>query len=261
MTAMSPRDDQLGRELTALGQALQWPPTPPIAPEVRGSIVSAPRRHAIWDSARRALALAALAAILVLGLAAAIGIALGGLRIEFGGQPPGSALPPELVEERGFGQRTDLATATRHIGALLLPSEPALGAPDHVYYSAETTAVTLAWGTRPGLPADSRSGLSIVVTELRADIMPGTFIKLLHDDSILESTSVGGAPAYWVSGGDHYLYYLGPNDEPLELSLRLVGNALLWEQDDLTMRIEGAPTLEDARRIAESMQGRAAPSP
>ena len=70
-----------------------------------------------------------LAALLVIGLVAGIGFALGGLRIVFGGPPPGSPLPPELVAERGFGQPTDLDTATQRLGGLLVPSDPALGAP------------------------------------------------------------------------------------------------------------------------------------
>jgi len=39
----------------------------------------------------------------------------------------------------------------------------------------------------------------------------------------------------------------------------MVGTTLLWEQDGLTLRIEGAPTMAEAVRIGESMRARIAP--
>ena len=261
MTGLSPRDDGLGVELAALAGELEWPSTPPIAAAVAGTLAADPSRargwwHGGWRPARRALVLGVLGALLVIGLVAGIGFALGGLRIVFGGPPPGSPLPPELVAERGFGQPTDIDTATQRLGGLFVPSDPALGAPDHVYYDPQTQAVALAWGTRAGLPAEPASGLGVVVTELRADVTTGTFVKLLDEDAVLDSTNVQGAPAYWLSGGTHFFFYLDANDQPVEGTLRLVGSALLWERDGVTLRIEGAPTLADAQRIAQSMEAR-----
>jgi len=262
MTAFRP-DDVLAAELQALGEALDWPPTPEIGAAVRGRLASEPLRAGTgffgWRPARRAVVLAILAVLLAIGVAAGIGFALGGLRIQFGGPPPGSPLPPEIVAERGLGTRTDLDTATAQLGALLVPDASVLGAPDHVYYDNRTRAVALAWGARPGLPADPRSGLSVVVTEFRADITPGTFSKVLHEGALLERTSVRGSPAYWIAGGEHFFFFQGPNGEPLESSIRMVGTTLLWEQDGLTLRIEGAPTMAEAVRIGESMRPRIAP--
>lgn len=264
MTTPSPRDDALGLELSALGAVVEWPPTPPIAEGVARTLAEAPARSGgwwprTWRPARRALLLAALAALLVIGVVAGIGFAIGGLKIVFGGPPPGSPLPSALVAERGFGQRTDLDTATARLGGLLVPDGSVLGAPDHVYYDDRTRAVALAWGARSGLPADPASGLGIVVTEFRADITPGTFIKVLHEGALLQHVAVGGMPAYWIARGEHFLFFQGPNGERLDSTLRLVGSALIWEQGGITLRVEGAPTLEDAVRVAESMQLRAGP--
>lgn len=264
MSRQLPRDDALGLELAALAAELEWPTTPRIADSVAAILATHPSRdrgwwRGGWRPARRALVLGVLAAVLVLGLVAGIGFALGGLKIVFGGPPPGSPLPPELVAERGFGQRTDLDGATQHVGGLFMPADPALGAPDHVYYDSRTGSVALAWGSRSGLPADPASGLGVVVTELRAHLTSGTFIKLLHEDAVLDTTNVHGAPAYWISGGNHFFFYLDANDQQVEGTLRLVGNALVWEQEGLTLRIEGAPTLADAVRIGESMAIRLPP--
>jgi len=259
-----PRDERLERELAAMAAALDWPRTPDIAGAVAARLSADSSRDRTWwrggwRPARRALVLGVLAAVLVIGLVAGIGFALGGLKIIFGGAPPGSPLPPELVAERGFGERTDLDTATRHLGGLFVPADPVLGAPDHVYFDPRSSSVALAWGSRSGLPADPTSGLGVVVTELRGDLTSGTFVKLLHEGAVLETTSVRGAPAYWISGGDHFFFYLDANNHQVEGTLRLVGNALVWEREGITLRIEGAPTLADAVRIGESMAIRLPP--
>jgi hypothetical protein len=264
VTARTGGDEILGRELAALAAELEWPPTPSIAEVVAARLAADPSRAGGWwhgglRPARRALVLGFLAALVVIGLVAGIGFALGGLKIVFGGPPPGSPLQPALVVQRGFGQRTDLDGAAERLGGLLVPADPALGAPDHVYFDGPTRAVALAWGARPGLPADAESGLGVVVTEFRADITPGTFVKILHENALVERTAVRGAPAYWIAGGEHFFLFRGSNGEELDATIRLVGTTLMWEQDDLTLRIEGAPTLADAVRIAESMQARAAP--
>ena len=90
-----------------------------------------------------------LAALLIVGLAAAIGYAVGGLRILHSGASPGTPLAPELVAERGLGERVTLEQATEKLDGLLVPTDPTLGPPDHVYYDAGTDAVALAWSGRP----------------------------------------------------------------------------------------------------------------
>jgi len=264
MSAFVPRDDALGLELATLAAELEWPPTPGIADAVARELAADRSRErgwwrGGWRPARRALVLAVLAAALVIGLVAGIGFALGGLRIVFGGPPPGSPLPPAVVTQRGFGERTDLDIAAERLGGLLVPTDAALGAPEHVYYDGRTRSVALAWGARPGLPADPASGLGAVVTEFRAEITPGTFTKVLYENALLERTAVAGHPAYWIAGGEHFLFFERPDGQPLETTIRMVGTTLMWEQDGLTLRIEGVRELADAIRIGESMAGRPAP--
>jgi hypothetical protein len=258
----------LERELQLLGGALDWPATPPVADAVGQLLAgqSSPRRSPLaplelarwrfggWRPARRAAVLGLVLLLLAVAAVAGIGFALRGLRIEFGGPVPGTPLPASVVAERGFGLRTDLATATARLGTLLLPGDPALGGPDHVYYDSRTGAAALAWGSRPGFPADATSGLSVVITEFRASIAPQTFVKVLYENALLERTTVRDAPAYWVSGGQHFFFFRGADGEPVESTIRLVGATLMWEQDGLTLRIEGAGTLAAARRIATSMR-------
>ncbi|HET9540460.1 MAG TPA: hypothetical protein VFQ46_07660, partial [Candidatus Limnocylindria bacterium] len=139
-----PGADPMEAALADLAAAIEWPATPPLAASVGVAIRTGTPRAPGWRPARRALVLGVLAALLIAGLAAAVGIALGGLRILGSGEPPGSPLAPELVAERGLGQRVTLDRAIEELDGLLVPTDAALGTPDHVYYDARTDAVALA---------------------------------------------------------------------------------------------------------------------
>jgi hypothetical protein len=92
-----------------------------------------------------------------------------------------------------------------------------------------------------------------VVTQFRADIGPQTFEKVILSGTRVEPTAVSGSPAYWIEGGEHYFFFRDANGQVLDATIRLVGSTLMWERDGLTVRIEGAPSLADAVRVAESM--------
>jgi hypothetical protein len=253
------RDLRLDAELRQLANAIEWPETPELAEAVADRIAderAARRGRGLrWPVARRGLVLGLLTVVLAVGTVGGIGYALGGLRINFGERPPASPLAPELVLERGFGAPTDLETARAALGGmLLLPADPALGAPDHRFLDKKTGAVALVWGQRDELPADPRSGVSVVITEFPADIGPSTFVKVIDQDALIQRVAVGNVSGFWVEGGEHFFFFRTADGKPLERTLRLVGTTLMWEQDGLTLRIEGAPSLPDALRIAESMQ-------
>ena len=248
--------DPMEAALADLAAAVEGPPTPALAESVSDAIRARIERGSGWRPARRGLVLGVLAALLIVGLAAAIGYAVGGLRIIHSGAPPGSPLAPELVAERGLGERVTLDRAAEELGGLLVPAEPALGPPDHVYYDAGTDAVALAWTGRPGLPADPKSGLGVVVTQFRADIGPETFEKLLNEGVVVEQVIVGDTTGYWIEGGQHFFYFRDAEGNVVDSTIRLVGTTLMWERDGFTARIEGAPNVEAAKKIAESMKPR-----
>ena len=115
-------------------------------------------------------------ALLVAGVAGAIGIGIGAIQIRFADGTP-LPTPVASVLNRGFGEPTTLAAAEAHVPFdVRVPSDPALGDPDAVYLAAvpDGGTVTLVWGDRPGFPADE-DGIGLVVTEFRADIGPETF--------------------------------------------------------------------------------------
>ena len=73
---------------------------------------------------------------------------------------------------------------------------------------------------------------------------------------MIEQVVVGQTTGYWVEGGEHLFYFRDADGSVVDTTIRLVGTTLMWEQGGHTIRIEGAPDLETAKRIAESMEGR-----
>jgi hypothetical protein len=57
-----------------------------------------------------------------------------------------------------------------------------------------------------------------------------------------------------VAGGTHFFFYRDPDGKIVETTIRLVGSALLWEEEGLVIRIEGAPNLEAAQKVAASLE-------
>jgi hypothetical protein len=68
-------------------------------------------------------------------------------------------------------------------------------------------------------------------------------------------TFVGGAPAHWVSGGPHFVGYVDAAGNRIESSERIVETStLIWNNGDTFLRMETDLSLEEALRIAESLE-------
>jgi len=258
-------DVSLGAALTDLASAISFPATPALAVAVVAQI-QAPARSRWWSktpsSGRvggralgRSLVLGGLAALLVAGVAGAIGIGIGAIQIRFA---DGTPLPTPVASaaNRGFGEPKTLAAAEASVPFdIRLPADPALGEPDAVYLAAvpDGGTVTLVWGERPGFPADD-DGIGLVVTEFRADIGPDTFEKMLLEGTRVEPVTVNGQPGWWVEGGTHAFFYRDAQGQMVDTTLRLVSSALIWDEDGVAFRVEGSPDLASAMRVAASLE-------
>jgi hypothetical protein len=245
----------LEQELDLLRPAVALPPTPDIAEAViehlRGTAVAArPRRP--W----LAFGLAVVALLVFAAAAAAIAWAIGGVRLTFTEATPSPA-PSVVAPGRVPGAAVSLAEARSAVDfPILLPELDGLGPPDAVRLDRRRPSggsVALIYGARPGYPADAAGG-GLVITEFRADIGPEVFEKLVHSGVRVDETSVAGGPAYWVSGGAHFFFYRDASGRMVDETMRLVGDTLIWESMGLTLRVEGAQSLEVARRIAASLR-------
>lgn len=247
---------QLEDRLVDLGTAIAFPATPALAELVGERLRQAPRRlrFGIGRPVSRAVALALVATILLVGLVAAFGIGLGGLRLVFGPAP--SPLPTMAVGP-GLGEPTTLAGASTTVTfALRVPGLPELGDPDLVYLAAPPAggAVTLLYRERDGFPADPATNIGLIVTQFRADIGPEIFEKLLNSGVRVTPANVHGNDAWWIAGGDHFFFYRDARGRVVDSTLRLAGDTLIWEEQGVTYRVEGAPSLVDAIRVAESLR-------
>jgi hypothetical protein len=255
-----------------LAIAVEFPATPPIATVVGDRIRSGELpTDAGWSALlrrwlagswlprgrlMRGMALGLLAALLIAAAAVAVGIAIGGLRIVTSDQTP-APLPSGVASARAFGFEVSLDEARRRAGfEIVTPGLATIGPPDHVFYlpSPLGGTISLVWGDRPGYPADPKTRIALVVTEFRADVGPDYWEKLINTGTRVQPTTVRSAAAYWVAGGTHFFFYRDASGQVVNTTMRLVGTSLIWEQGGLTLRVEGAQTLDAARRVAASIK-------
>jgi hypothetical protein len=258
----------LERTLTQIGRELEWPETPDLAASVTARLETPARqrRRALAGllpphGLRRALVLA-LVSLLV--LAGAVFAAVPSVRdavLEFVGLQGATVErrenlpPPPPIRPLELGDRTTLEAAGERLAfEPVVPADP--GEPDGVYVSDRAPGGELSLTYRPGegLPRARTTGLGLLVTEIRGDLMPDFFQKLAPQGATLEELTVGGRPAAWIEGAEHFFFYRGPNGEVVEDELRLAQNVLLMQRGRLLIRLEGAFDRERALAIAASLR-------
>ena len=276
--------------LADLGASLQFPPTPDLAAAVTARVEEGPARaparprftgaplRGSPDPSRRRwwpglvgwrrLAVAGLA---VLVLAAAVLVAspgtreavarrlgLRGVGVQIGGPPPPTVTTtPGTRLDLGLGERVTLAEARRRVGfPVLVPAAAGFDRPEAVFVDEAVPAggrVDLVYRARPGLPASQFTDAGLLITEFRGQPEP-EFLKKVTGAGMVRSVTVGGEPGFFFSGEPHFFSYQDTTGQFREEQTRLAGNTLIWQRGDLTLRLEGQLSQEEALRIAESMR-------
>jgi hypothetical protein len=243
----------LERDLYALADWIEWPETPRFS--MRRTELGPPQRpYPRWWLAAAAVVLAA---VLILAASppardtVAGWLGLRGVVIEKVEHPPTpSPLPPGPLGQRlGLGDRVTLADArARAEFKVLLPA--GLGQPDEVYYDSVHHMVSLVYASRPGLPAPDETGVSLLVSEFPAQLTENSFGKMLGPGETLQEEDLGRGKAYFISGRHVFYFFNGPGrtDES-----RLAANTLIWQRDEVLLRIEGGFTEQQAATIARSL--------
>jgi hypothetical protein len=94
-----------------------------------------------------------------------------------------------------------------------------------------------------------------VLSQWRGEQLPFAQ-KQLGPDSQTVGVEVRGATGLWITGARHEIIYRDPaTDQIVAKSRRLAGNVLIWEDGDVTYRLEGARTVADARAVARNLKG------
>jgi len=217
---------ELESELRELAAEIDWPRTPALLPEL------APRRRLVRRDRRFVLAVALVAAALAATFAVPQSrgailrfVGLGAVHVEFVERLPDAQERPLAI---GLGPTIPAAIARNVLGrpAVLPPlaPAPALHAQDGI------VSLLFLHEGEPVLLSEigGRSGL------LKKIALTGTNVRWVR---------VGVDPAIWIP--DRHVVVF-PHAVP-----RLAGHVLVWEHDNLTLRLEGAHLrLGDALTLA-----------
>ena len=263
------RLQRLERELRGLARAIDYPPAADLTRGVRSAIETgrAPKRrllHGWTPELGRHLALAGAAAV-VLAVAVlsfsptareAVADLLGlrGVEIRVTESPPPSASPPAgpLSGYMDVGERVTLAEAREAVGyEIRLPTDQ-LGPPDEVYLSeGPEDRVTSFFRSGPGLPRIYETGTGAMLTQFIGALDRNTIGKLATEDTTIERVEVNGHRGLWVEG-DHLFFLYRSEGTVIEETIRMSDSALLWQEGEVTLRLESGLSREAAIRLAES---------
>jgi hypothetical protein len=240
-------NEQWELKVQATAVTFPYPPTPDLTDGVRARLSVrqqvAPRRSLAWAIGLLLLLAAALFSVPQVRATVAEMFRLGAItfvvRPEAAAAPTANATLPPLTDSiLASLTPLSLTEARAHLAApLRLPTYPAdLGLPDDVYASGET-AVFL-WRD-PQQPAAVRLSLYQIEVEDFAT-------KAVE---MVQATAVNGREAFWLAGP----HFFRLADGRYEAWLFVEGHVLIWWEGDVTYRLEGAASLDEAIRIAESL--------
>ncbi len=246
---------ELEQALVDLGRHLDVPPTPDLADAVRRRLEARPARRLVT---RRRLVVVFALLVAAVGAAFAVPqartailewLGLRGATVE-----PVATLPEAPVfADLGLGERVTLEEARRRVEfAIVVPK--LLGPPDEVYVADDVPGgrASLVWGPDDELERSVHTGAGLLLVEFEGELDPALIGKLTGPGTSVEAVALGGAPGLWIEGEPHVVFYRDPQGEIREETLRLAGNALLWERGDLLLRLEADVSREGALELARS---------
>lgn len=255
--------DNLEQRLTALGEKIEWPPTP----ELRFSAVERPISKPRFQLGVPRWALAAVAVLVILATL----LAYTPTRTAIAGWlnlhtnisrtttlPTPSPLPSgALGSNLGLGTPTTLQAAQRSVGwHIVVPAQ--LGAPDAVYLlmppdGPSQGEVTLVYAPRPDIPAASETGVGVLVTEAQGTVNEQFFGKTLAEGTTITPVTVDGHQGWWIAGQPHAFVFLAYDGSVRFETLRLATNTLVIDDGGTIVRIEANVSESQAMQIAGTL--------
>jgi hypothetical protein len=126
---------------------------------------------------------------------------------------------------------------------ILLPTHPAgIGEPDRVFVQDVDGAMTILVWLDPQQPGQVKLSLHF--------IPEGSWAVEKFSPVAVKETSVNRGEAVWAVGP----YPLRLQNGDLQIQRMVDGHVLIWEKDGVTYRLETNTSMEEAVRIAESLQ-------
>lgn len=236
----------LGAELAAVAQFLEVPdPGEVLRHRVIEHVRAAPA-PVVRRRRRRIVAViaAAIAGIVAVPVAPAVAdwLGVGGVEvISVPDDPTDATLPPTFDDQ--LGRKVTARQAASAVGRRIVRSD-VLGAPAAVWLDERgaTPMVTLDYG-------------DLLITQFLAPLESRDVIasKFAGPDVLVEQVDVDGAPGLWLEGA-HGIALREPGGGTAYVAMRLSANALVFERDGMTFRIETEGTKEEALKVARSLR-------
>jgi len=239
---------ELERALGALAQELDFPETPDLATAVLAELEPRTTRRVErgrWIVAVAVVVLAALAATLAIPDARATlfrWLSIGGERIELVDTLPEVPVQEDIALTLGDDVTLEEARQASSFRLRELDESP-----DRVYLGDRGTVWFLY-----GAPMHPR----LLVAQSRLHLPDDQILlkKLTSPATRVERVSVGGSQGVFLSGNAHFLFLVDEYGFVVEDSARLARDVLIWERDGVGYRLEGDLELDEALRIAASLE-------
>lgn len=197
----------------------------------------------------RILALAAALALVVAGIAAALGYRLPGFDLVFTEPLPSAGVGLDL------GASLPLAEAlSTERPRVLAPGVLPLPDAAWVLGTGDRRIVTLVWRAAVGRPALGGSDLSLTVMAVPGDTDEGMIRKLVGQGTTIEAVTVNGDRGWWIAGAPHEILVLRPDGTVGVLRSALAGDTLVFARDGTLYRLESALGRDATLEIASSMR-------
>lgn len=237
---------ELERALLAVGRNLELPVTPDLTGAVRTRLAEG-RRPSLFS--RRALIVALAVLAVALGAVLAVPqarstirdwLGIGNVTIRYV-----EDLPPVDQATAGLelGEQMSLEEARERAGfRVRVPTVEGLDDPPKVFYNDTSSQVAFLYGS------EEKPKLLITQADARGAIEKLVNLNVTERELVVVEPGYAGI---WLYGEKHAIFYPSTDHEE---PFRLVGNALVYEIDGVTLRIEAEISKDDALRIARSMR-------
>ena len=237
---------ELERALLAVGQNLEVPAGPDLTGGVRTRLAEG-RRPSLFS--RRVLIVALAVLAVAVGAVLAVPearstikdwLGIGNVTIRYVEE-----LPPveQATDDLGLGEQMSLEEARERAGfQVRVPTVEGLDDPPKVFYNESSSQVAFLYGS------EDQPKLLITQADARGAIEKIVNLNVTDRELVVVEPGYAGV---WLYGEKHAIFYPSTDHEE---PFRLVGNALVYEVDGVTARIEAEISKDEALRIARSMR-------
>ena len=240
--------NQVETRLLELRDELVLPSEPQLVGAVVARLGRPPRRD--W---RRPLVVALALVVLALAIAFAVPPArsailrffhLGAVSVERVDTLPPA---PKLPLTAGLGTPVDRVVAERRVGFRMLLPPLHGGAPKQVYAPSDDFVATVL-----SVPVDGRRK-PVLLVEIFGNQL-GLAKKVVQKETLVAPVAVNGRSGMWIRG-PHIVAFVRSSTGINSAVSRASGNALIWLRGNLTLRLEGDLTEQEALKLARTITG------